>query len=384
MKILIDGFFFQLARSGIARVWRELIKEWSGISPDIELIFLDRGQSDLRISGAKCIPFQPLPIGTCFEEWSLRAWDEDRAELNKICNEIKPDIFMSTYFTYAEVVPNIAIVHDLIPENNSDTINLDEPIWKMKVQTIYAASGYVCVSYNTARELFRHFTIEGRNVLVAHNGANPAPVINPKDISEHKLGASSDIPFILIPGISSPGSYKNQEFIFRSLKSLISSKQLRVVITGENASTEIMAYEPYCNSQMIESGFLSEEELDYAYQNSLAVVYPSREEGFGLPIIEALARGALSITCMNSSLTEVGQSNAIYVNPDNELELLEIIQYLMKARELGINFCDPKFLRRQTQVFSWKHLAHRLDAFSRQVCLEKRHTDWMIRKGFNK
>jgi glycosyltransferase involved in cell wall biosynthesis len=382
MKIVVDGFFYQLARSGIARVWREMITKWAKLSPDIQFLFLDRGQTDVHIDGVTMVPFQQVPVGVCFEEWSLRAWDEDREVITAFCKEEEVDLFLSTYFTYADGIPNVMMVHDMIPENNPDTINLEEPIWKMKVRTIYAASGYICVSYNTATELYKHYEVAGRNILVAHNGVD-TPSLSTIDSSEQFLAESLGVPFVLVPGLASPKSYKNQEFVFRSLKSLLSTGQLRIVVTGKNASTEIQQFEPYCHSDMIESHFLSEEQLDWHYRNALAVIYPSKEEGFGLPIIESLARGALPVTCMNSSLPEVGSANAVYVRPDNELELLEVITYLLRSRSIGASLCDVSRLEQHAHLFQWDHMARRLDAFCRQLLLESRHGRWMKAKGFN-
>jgi glycosyltransferase involved in cell wall biosynthesis len=382
MRILVDGFFYQLARSGIARVWREMLSAWAGISPDIEFLFLDRRQGGLDISGVRIHPFQEVPVHTCFEEWSLRAWDEDRFKLSEFCRDHNVDLFMSTYYTYAEGVPNIMMVHDMIPENNPHVISLDEPIWKMKAQTVYASIGYICVSYNTAVELHRHYDIAGRNILVAHNGVE-LPESASCDSSMMPDDPSSEPPFVLVPGLASPDSYKNQQFIFRALKSLLSSRKLRIIVTGKDARETIMKFEPYCHSDMVASNYLSESELDWHYRNALAVIYPSLEEGFGLPIIESLARGALPVTCMNSSLAEVGSSNAVYVRPDNELELLEVVTYLLRAKGIGATLCDPDRLQNHADAFVWDHMARRIDSFCRQVILESKHSLWMTRKGFN-
>jgi len=61
-------------------------------------------------------------------------------------------------------------------------------------------------------------------------------------------------------------------------------------------------------------GFTSEEEKRWLYENSLAFIYPSVYEGFGLPVLEAMINGAPVITYKNSSIYEIAGNNALYAN----------------------------------------------------------------------
>jgi hypothetical protein len=62
---------------------------------------------------------------------------------------------------------------------------------------------------------------------------------------------------------------------------------------------------------------LSDEELSAAYSGAVALVYPSQYEGFGLPVLEAIACGCPVITCPNASIPEVAGEAALYVNDDD-------------------------------------------------------------------
>ena len=62
---------------------------------------------------------------------------------------------------------------------------------------------------------------------------------------------------------------------------------------------------------------VSDEELSILYQNALALIYPSIYEGFGLPILEAMANRCPTICSSTSSLPEVGGAAAFYFSPDS-------------------------------------------------------------------
>lgn len=377
MRIVIDGFFFQLERSGISRLWTELLEVWGELSPDVDFIFLNREQNDINIPRINITPFPKLQIEKCYKDWTLRSWYEDKEDLNSFCIERKADLFISTYYTHVDVVPNIMVVYDLIPENNPDRFSPSEPIWEMKRLVVNAAHSYICISYNTARQLAYHYKTESKYTIVAHSGVNILPEYESVNASDEK----EDIPFILVPGLASPDSYKNQLHIFKSLRHLIADERIRIIVTGRNAQETIKQFEPFCNSPMVSACYLNNAELEWHYRNCLAVVYPSREEGFGLPIVEALARGSLAVTCMNSSLVEVGSTYAVYVDEDDPNDLLDVITYLLEYNRVSRHQFGPAILENYASRFCWSHMARRLDALSRQIILEKQCSQWMQING---
>ncbi|MDP2876447.1 MAG: glycosyltransferase, partial [Holophaga sp.] len=100
---------------------------------------------------------------------------------------------------------------------------------------------------------------------------------------------------------------------------------------------------------------LSDEDLQCAYGGALALAYPSRYEGFGLPILEAMACSCPVITCNNSSIGEVAGDAAIYVSPDDIPAMRKAL--LSVQQEENRNQMIQKGQERVTH-FSWRKMAH--------------------------
>ncbi len=108
-------------------------------------------------------------------------------------------------------------------------------------------------------------------------------------------------------------------------------------------------------NSVVFTGFIPDKDLPLFYSAALAFVYPSFYEGFGIPVIEAMACGCPVITSNISSLREIAKGAAILVDPKNQEELIAAMDYLItnkKVREelilLGLE---------RAQQFNWKETA---------------------------
>ena len=103
------------------------------------------------------------------------------------------------------------------------------------------------------------------------------------------------------------------------------------------------------------TGYLPSQDLPSIYTNAAALVYPSKYEGFGFPVLEALSCGTPVIIADNSSLPEVGGDVAMYFNCD------DVDQLLSHMRMTAINSNDnkAKYLD-QAKKFSWDRFAGRM------------------------
>ena len=122
-------------------------------------------------------------------------------------------------------------------------------------------------------------------------------------------------------------------------------------------------------SDVILTGYVSDETLQWLYQNCFAFVYPSLFEGFGLPVLEAMSCGAAVITSTTTSLPEIG-SAAVLVDPRGEEAITEAM------RKLSIGEIDREMLKQQgleqSARFSWRQTAERIRDVYREVMGESR------------
>jgi glycosyltransferase involved in cell wall biosynthesis len=105
------------------------------------------------------------------------------------------------------------------------------------------------------------------------------------------------------------------------------------------------------------TGALSPSDLDAVYRGAAAFVLPSIYEGFGLPALEAMARGVPTIASSGSSIPEVTGDAAIAVDPRSVVEIADAIELVLRDAELAARLA--KRGRARAERFSWDETARR-------------------------
>ena len=344
-QIVIDGVFFQFADSGIAQVWRNLLECWSKNGFYQHLIVLDRAGTAPRIPN---IRYRPVPA------YDYDKTDIDAQMLQRVCDEKKADLFTSTYYTTPLSTSSVFLAHDMIPEVIG--ANLEEVCWKEKHYGIMHASSYLAISQNTARDLTRFFPhISPHEITIANCGIKP--IFSPakeQEINHFKQKYCVEKPYFLLVGERmGVNNYKNAIYLFRTFSKLVDKQQFSIFCVGgkPELEPELAALTEGIKTFVAP---LTDEELKAAYSAAVAYVCPSKYEGFGLPILEAMSCGCPVITSRNSSLNEVGGEAAYYLDGFNECELIEAL-YKVQNVEIRQHLIEAGFA--QTKHFSWSNMA---------------------------
>lgn len=112
---------------------------------------------------------------------------------------------------------------------------------------------------------------------------------------------------------------------------------------------------------------IENKELGELYSSASATFFPSKYEGFGLPILESMASGTPVITCRNSSLSEVGGEAAIYVSPE---DIQSMSEWMERFENESIDILSLKELSMaQASKFTWEICANKTLEVYKQ-CLE--------------
>ncbi|BBD57757.1 macrocin-O-methyltransferase domain-containing protein [Nostoc sp. HK-01] len=342
-KIVVDGIFFQLYQTGIARVWKSLLEEWATNGFANHIVVLDRGGTAPKIFGVRYLDIV---------NYDYNNTEADKQMLQQICDDEGADLFISSYYTTPLTTPSVFMAYDMIPEVMG--WNMDNPMWQVKHQGIQHASAYIAISEHTAHDLSNCFPeIPIESIAVAHCGVSSTfspSKLEKVNVFKAKYGITK--PYFILIGTGN--GYKNSMLFFQAFSQLASSYGFDIICTGSGGilAPEFRDCTSGSNVYMLQ---LSDEELATAYSGALALVYPSKYEGFGMPIVEAMACGCPVITCPKASIPEVGGEAVIYVNDD---DINELANALCDVQKPSIRQALIEAGLVQAQNFSWSKMAN--------------------------
>ena len=179
--------------------------------------------------------------------------------------------------------------------------------------------------------------------------------------------------FVLLPATSAIGSYKNPELLAQALadRDLLSLPLLLCGIAAEQRAQELEVHFPHLRGRVMAAGF-SDSELALVYRHALAVVIPSRIEGFGLPAIEVMASGGLSLVADVRGLRESGAEAALRFSARQPEQLSALLK-------LVANPSARKWLQTQVQPRMRSRLARLNPDLIVWLCLPKQEGPWSFK-----
>lgn len=218
-------------------------------------------------------------------------------------------------------IKGIVTIHDLIFMRHPEYYNwIDVKIYEWKFrQTLKEADRIIAISECTKRDIIELGGISGDNIDVIYQSCNPrffsSPDSHPSSLPPHL----SSLPPRYMLCVGTIEERKNLMLAMRSLAHL--PEDIHLVAVGKQtkyaAQVEAEAEKLGLKHRLHMLSGVSDADLHTIYSLAEVFVYPSRYEGFGIPIIEAIFSGLPVVACTGSCLEEAGGPDCLYVHPDD-------------------------------------------------------------------
>jgi glycosyltransferase involved in cell wall biosynthesis len=308
----------------------------------------------------------PIP-STWFERTSLRY---EQPSLERV---LRFDVLFAPNFVPPPTrTPRLVVtIHDLAFRRFPETAPLATRRWLTRLdRALRQAAQIVVPSEATRADLVDLYPVDAGRVTVIHHGIDhhrfrPAPLSEVKRV-RRRYGI--DGPYLLFVGGLEPR--KNLPALLRAYASLPRGLRPALVLAGASVPWNPEGREALAaalgrlpaerRGRVILTGYLSDPDRAPLYTGAEALVLPSRYEGFGFPVLEAMACGTPVVTSNVSSLPEVAGDDAVLVDPADEASIADGLRRVLEDDRLRdrLRAAGPARAAR----FTWEDVARRTAA----------------------
>jgi len=234
-------------------------------------------------------------------------------------------------------IKTVVTVHDLIFMRLPKSFgSINRRIYTAKVE--YAckiADKIIAISQKTKDDLIELLSVDASKIEVIYQGIDP--VFNSPQSTEQKEAV---IAKYNLPGkfLLSVGTIETRKNLLLTVKSLVHIDDVPLVVIGKPTKyldkVKQFLAEKKLTERVIFLHGVTFAELPAIYQLASIFIYPSRYEGFGLPVLEAISSGTPVIAATGSCLEEAGGPDSLYVDPDDENDLAQKINRIFADENL--------------------------------------------------
>ena len=361
MNLVLDNVVFALQRAGgISVYWYELLRRMSRDGCAMRMVEHPRAAANIF---RRRLDLDPTVI---FGERWLPLWLS--RYLSYPAGDGSRPLCHSSYYRRPQSAEAIEVVtvYDFTYERFRQGPARWVHSWQ-KAAAIRAAHGVICISESTRRDLLERYPdVSPDRVRVIHLGAaEDYRPLGPADVQTRPANLPQG-PFVLFVGARD--SYKNFRLALEAVAAL-PDYHLLSVGGGQLKRDEIELAEKLLPGRHRHLASVDNETLNLLYNSAHALLYPSSYEGFGIPVLEAMAAGCPVIAVNASSIPEAAGDAGLLVD---EIRAESFAQRLVQLEDETLRKASIDKGHAQARRFSWEACYRQTMAFYDEVYARER------------
>jgi glycosyltransferase involved in cell wall biosynthesis len=355
-RVLVDATAVPADRGGVGRYVDGLVGALGAATTDFAVVcqradaerYSRLAPSARVVAGPTAIAHRPARL----------AWEQTGLPL--VAHQVEAPVIHSPYYTMplAAGRPVVVTIHDAtvfsFPEVHTAVRG---GFYRSATRTsLRRATRCLVPSKATRDELVRILDADPAKIDVAYHGVDTTLFHRPSDIERERVSARLGLhgqPYVAFLGLLD--RRKNVDALVRGWASAVADlpDPPALVLAGTNGwddAVEAAIAEVPAHLKVVRPGYLRYGDLSGFLGGAVVVAYPSMAEGFGLPVLEAMASGAAVLTTRRLSLPEVGGDAVAYTEPDAP-SLAAGLRELLADSTRRQALADAAF--RRAQEFTW-------------------------------
>ena len=344
MNVLYDSHIFsEQTFGGISRYFVELMNNLpDSWTYNLSLLASENDYLSLLKKKKSVIPLRHFP-----EHRKLYYFINSFADKNSL-KRGKYDVFHPTgfepYFINRVKSPVVVTVHDMIYHHGLNPGKHSAEIMENMRKTTLAADRIIAISEATKRSILQFYDIDETKIDVIHHGFTPV---------SGDAAPLSYCPKRYILFVGQRNGYKNFETLLEAFSVIArKDKSIELMCTGKHfGKDELQKMADLGISDRCHCKFIPSADMYALYANALCFVFPSKMEGFGMPVLESFAAGCPVILSDRSSFPEIAGEGGIYFNPDDADELVRKIEQTIGDESFRTRMISSGL--KELKRFSW-------------------------------
>ena len=338
MDLIIDGLIYQAQPyGGISRIYNEILPRMCDMHSFLSITLLISGHPKQSLPFHSQISYLSVPQ---IDRYLRLIWVCEKLKVKSLVQQLmvrglEGKIWHSTYYTMPLwwKGPKVVTVYDMIHEHFPDYFGKKGTNFrKQKRRCVEAADAIITISQTTKEDLQTFYNINKSRICVTPLACSDT-FMNSGGV-ESSINIMTQKPFLLYVGMRT--HYKNTDLLIKAYSQWYHKREIDLVIVGRpwtyDQINELLTLGIKERVHLL--GYIDDWTLTHLYRRAVAFVFPSLYEGFGIPLLEAMACGCPIVASRIPSTVEVAASVPIYFEQGKVEDLLVALdRTLLESRE---------------------------------------------------